>query len=74
MSGVLSVDGKRVSGESVRSQNVMACAAIANIIKSSLGPIGLDKMLVDDIGDVTITMMEQPFLSYLKLNIQLPKY
>jgi len=55
MSGVLSVDGKRVSGESVRSQNVMACAAIANIIKSSLGPIGLDKMLVDDIGDVTIT-------------------
>jgi len=49
------VDGKRVSGESVRSQNVMACAAIANMIKSSLGPIGLDKMLVDDIGDVTIT-------------------
>ena len=33
----------------------MACSAVANIIKSSLGPIGLDKMLVDDIGDVTIT-------------------
>jgi T-complex protein 1 subunit alpha len=29
--------------------------AIANIVKSSLGPQGLDKMLVDDIGDVTIT-------------------
>ena len=29
--------------------------AISNIIKSSLGPVGLDKMLVDDIGDVTIT-------------------
>jgi hypothetical protein len=29
--------------------------AIANIVKSSLGPVGLDKMLVDDIGDVTIT-------------------
>jgi T-complex protein 1 subunit alpha len=25
------------------------------MIKSSLGPVGLDKMLVDDIGDVTIT-------------------
>lgn len=30
-------------------------SAIANIVKSSLGPQGLDKMLVDDIGDVTIT-------------------
>lgn len=32
-----------------------AAAAIANIVKSSLGPVGLDKMLVDDVGDVTIT-------------------
>lgn len=32
-----------------------AVTAIANIVKSSLGPQGLDKMLVDDIGDVTIT-------------------
>jgi len=29
---------------------VMAACAIANIVKSSLGPVGLDKMLVDDIG------------------------
>jgi T-complex protein 1 subunit alpha len=29
--------------------------AVANIVKSSLGPQGLDKMLVDDLGDVTIT-------------------
>lgn len=28
---------------------------MANIVKSSLGPVGLDKMLVDDIGDVLIT-------------------
>ncbi|KAL6183497.1 hypothetical protein ACLB2K_044908 [Fragaria x ananassa] len=34
---------------------VVACQAIANVVKSSLGPVGLDKMLVDDIGDVTIT-------------------
>lgn len=33
----------------------MAASAIANIVKSSLGPVGLDKMLVDDIGDVTVT-------------------
>ncbi|KAL0690553.1 hypothetical protein Bca4012_090231 [Brassica carinata] len=34
---------------------VMACQAVSNIVKTSLGPVGLDKMLVDDIGDVTIT-------------------
>lgn len=34
---------------------VMAASSIANIVKSSLGPLGLDKMLVDDIGDVTVT-------------------
>jgi len=47
--------GQRTTGESVRTQNVMAASSIANIVKSSLGPVGLDKMLVDDIGDVTIT-------------------
>ena len=51
----LSVSGDRTSGQSIRTQNVMAACSIANIVKSSLGPIGLDKMLVDDVGDVTIT-------------------
>jgi T-complex protein 1 subunit alpha len=37
------------------SLSVTAVLAIANIVKSSLGPQGLDKMLVDDVGDVTIT-------------------
>ncbi|KAI9585036.1 T-complex protein 1 subunit alpha [Glossina fuscipes] len=51
----LSIAGTRHSGASVRTQNVMAASSIANIVKSSLGPVGLDKMLVDDIGDVTVT-------------------
>ncbi|KAA0706747.1 T-complex protein 1 subunit alpha [Triplophysa tibetana] len=55
MEGPLNVLGQRTTGESVRTQNVMAASSIANIVKSSLGPVGLDKMLVDDIGDVTIT-------------------
>eukprot|EP00953_Heterococcus_sp_UTEX-ZZ885_P004842 3096-Heterococcus_DN1.PRE.2 len=33
----------------VRTQNVTAATAIANIVKSSLGPVGLDKMLVDEL-------------------------
>lgn len=51
----LSINGTIESGQDVRTQNVMAASAIANIVKSSLGPAGLDKMLVDDVGDVTIT-------------------
>lgn len=51
----LAVRGERTSGDTIRTQNVMGAASIANIVKSSLGPVGLDKMLVDDIGDVTIT-------------------
>ena len=34
---------------------VMAVTSLSNIVKTSLGPQGLDKMLVDSIGDVTIT-------------------
>nr|WDA65721.1 chaperonin CCT1 [Nicotiana tabacum] len=51
----LDISGDRQSGQDVRTQNVTACQAVANIVKSSLGPVGLDKMLVDDIGDVIIT-------------------
>jgi T-complex protein 1 subunit alpha len=35
--------------------NIVAVKALANILKSSLGPKGLDKMIVDEVGDVTIT-------------------
>lgn len=34
---------------------VRAAMSVANIVRSSLGPQGLDKMIVDDIGEVTIT-------------------
>ena len=54
-SGLTGLEGNRRSGQDVRTQNVMACMAIANIVKTSLGPVGLDKMLVDDIGDTTVT-------------------
>ena len=43
--------GERKSGQDVRTQNVMAASSIANIVKISLGPVGLDKMMVDEVGD-----------------------
>ncbi len=51
----LALHGQRQSGQDVRTSNVTACVAVANIVKSSLGPVGLDKMLVDEVGDVTVT-------------------
>lgn len=51
----LTIAGSRQTGREVRAQNVLACNMIANYVKSSLGPVGLDKMLVDDVGEVTIT-------------------
>jgi len=40
--------------EAVRS-NIMAVRAIAEILKTTYGPKGMDKMLVDSLGDITIT-------------------
>lgn len=40
----LQIAGQRLSGQDVRTQNVTAVSAIANIVKSSLGPVGLDKV------------------------------
>lgn len=47
---------------------VLAVQALSNIVKSSLGPQGLDKMLVDDIGDVTITNDGATILKLLEVN------
>lgn len=49
-SASLALGGTRISGHALRAQNSAAVQAIANVVKSSLGPMGLDKMLVDSIG------------------------
>lgn len=45
----------------------MAAEALANIVKSSLGPVGLDKMLVDQVGDVIITNDGATILQHLEV-------
>ncbi len=47
--------GRRFKGNDARKQNCTAAIAIANVIKSSLGPVGLDKMIVSAAGDVMVT-------------------
>ena len=52
---LLGIQGERETGMDVREGNSMAVLSVANVVKSSLGPQGLDKMLVDETGEVVIT-------------------
>ncbi|OAX84887.1 T-complex protein 1 subunit alpha [Emergomyces africanus] len=65
--GQLFLGGQKISGSDIRDQNVLATQAIANVVKSSFGPSGLDKMMVDDIGDVTVTNDGATILSLLDI-------
>ena len=45
----------RTRGEEARRINIMAARAIADAIKTTLGPKGMDKMIVDSLGDITVS-------------------
>src|ERR671915_564059 len=45
----------QTKGRDAQKNNITAAKLIAEIVRSSLGPRGMDKMLVDTLGDVTIT-------------------
>jgi thermosome len=45
----------RNRGKEAQRNNMMAARVIAEVLKSTLGPRGMDKMLVDSLGDITIT-------------------
>ena len=46
---------KREKGKDAQFNNISAARAISDAVRSSLGPRGMDKMLVDSVGDVVIT-------------------
>ncbi|MBN4046178.1 TCP-1/cpn60 chaperonin family protein [Nitrosarchaeum koreense] len=52
---VLKESALQQKGKDAQENNIAAAKLVANLVKSSLGPRGLDKMLVDSLGDVTIT-------------------
>src|SRR5579871_441731 len=52
---VLKEGTKREKGRGALSNNIQAAKAIADAVRSTLGPRGLDKMLVDSMGDVVVT-------------------
>ncbi|MDF1556954.1 MAG: thermosome subunit alpha [ANME-2 cluster archaeon] len=46
---------ERSRGREAQNNNIMAAKAVANAVRTTLGPKGMDKMLVDSLGDVVIT-------------------
>jgi thermosome len=52
---ILKEGASRSRGKEAQHANIMAARIIAEAVRSSLGPKGMDKMLVDSLGDVTIT-------------------
>ncbi|WP_369684381.1 thermosome subunit beta [Haloarchaeobius sp. HME9146] len=52
---VMSDESQRVKDRDAQEYNIQAARAVAEAVRSTLGPKGMDKMLVDSMGDVTIT-------------------
>lgn len=52
---ILREGSKRTRGRDAQNNNIMAAKAVAEAVRTTLGPKGMDKMLVDGMGDVVIT-------------------
>lgn len=67
---ILREGSSRSKGKEAQHANILAARIVAESIKSSLGPKGMDKMLVDNFGDVTITSDGRTILD--EMDIQHP--
>ena len=52
---ILREGSQRTAGRDAQSSNIMAAKAVAGAVRTTLGPKGMDKMMVDTLGDVVIT-------------------
>lgn len=52
---IIDPNKEQTKGRDALSMNIAAAKAVATIVKSTLGPRGMDKMLVNPLGDITIT-------------------
>ena len=67
---ILREGASRSRGREAQHGNIMAARIVAEAVKSALGPKGMDKMLVDSLGDVTITSDGRTILD--EMDIQHP--
>lgn len=64
---------ERVRGIEAQRQHIVAAKAVANIMRTSLGPKGMDKMLISPDGDVTITNDGATILGEMHVDNQVAK-
>ncbi|WP_440772542.1 thermosome subunit alpha [Natronorubrum sp. DTA28] len=65
---VLSEDSQRTSGKDAQSMNIQAGKAVAESVRTTLGPKGMDKMLVDSSGNVIVTNDGVTLLSEMEID------
>ncbi|KAK0067439.1 T-complex protein 1 subunit epsilon [Biomphalaria pfeifferi] len=63
----------RLTGKDAHKSHILAAKSVANVIKTSLGPKGLDKMMVGPDGDVTITNDGATILDLMDVDHQIAK-
>ena len=59
---------KRTRGRDAQRINILIARAVAQAVKSTLGPKGMDKMIVDDLGDVIISNDGATILSEMSID------
>jgi thermosome len=64
---ILKEGASRSRGREAQRANIMAAQIVAEAVKSALGPKGMDKMLVDSFGDVTITSDGRTILDEMEI-------
>jgi thermosome len=65
---MLSEGTQRTQGISAQKQNFMIAKEVANIVRTTLGPKGMDKMIVDSMGDVIVTNDGVTILNEMQLD------
>ncbi|HET7323545.1 MAG TPA: thermosome subunit beta, partial [Halococcus sp.] len=65
---IMGDDAQRVKDRDAQSHNINAARAVADSVRSTLGPKGMDKMLVSSMGDVTVTNDGVTILTEMDIN------
>ncbi len=52
---IMPEDSQRTTGRDAQRNNIMAARLVAETVRTTLGPKGMDKMIVDSLGDVIVT-------------------
>ena len=64
---ILPEGSQRTTGRTAQKMNIQAAKAVAETVRTTLGPKGMDKMIVDALGDITVTNDGVTILEEMKI-------